>query len=456
MSMEGQILDIFSTEKLKRGAFNDPTMSADQVDAARVVTGALLNGQPSCLTGSAGTGKSYTAARIAEWLVNQGLNILMCAPTHKAANVLTTQLLTTALSKKPVYTVHSLCGLVPKFKDGKQLLMQVGERIDKSCDVLFVDEVSMIGPQVYEHVMSLSRKHQFTVVMIGDLYQLPPTDSNNPSPAFYDPKVAQARLTTIHRQAEGSPIIDLATAIRDSMINKKPLPQLKEFLCKDIKKMSLEKWSRSASKQWRKRGSVSDIMMICYTNARVLSSAYTLRRLRDGLASREPMPGETLIANDTVLDPERRDEILINNNDYCRVYDSAEKADVAGVPGWYVTVISSGEEKRVFMPERIEGVKEHLKVIAGKALRLRDSGEHSEAREVWTKYFYLRNSCADLRPPYAQTVHKSQGSGYERVFLDLRDLAVMARTPSAEHYPNALYTAITRARERILIVGDIA
>ncbi|TJX44050.1 MAG: hypothetical protein E5W21_23175, partial [Mesorhizobium sp.] len=71
----------------------------------------------------------------------------------------------------------------------------------------------------------------------------------------------------------------------------------------------------------------------------------------------------------------------------------------------------------------------------------------------WTRMFYLKNNFADLRPRDAATVHKSQGSTYETVFVDLGNIST-CNIPSQT--ARMLYVAFSRARSRVVLYGDLA
>jgi hypothetical protein len=71
----------------------------------------------------------------------------------------------------------------------------------------------------------------------------------------------------------------------------------------------------------------------------------------------------------------------------------------------------------------------------------------------WPKYFGLKNKFPDLRQRDAATVHKSQGSTYESVFIDLGNIST-CRNPA--QVARMLYVAVSRARSRVYLYGDLA
>jgi ATP-dependent exoDNAse (exonuclease V) alpha subunit len=74
-------------------------------------------------------------------------------------------------------------------------------------------------------------------------------------------------------------------------------------------------------------------------------------------------------------------------------------------------------------------------------------------KKEWHKYFSLKNTIPDLRQRDAATVHKSQGSTYDTVFVDLTNISTCHNPIAAARM---LYVAFTRARSRICLYGNLA
>jgi len=79
--------------------------------------------------------------------------------------------------------------------------------------------------------------------------------------------------------------------------------------------------------------------------------------------------------------------------------------------------------------------------------------KHYQQQKRWPMYYKLKNNYPDLRPRDSATVHKSQGSSHDYVFVDLGDISTC-------HNPNQaarmLYVAFSRARHGIFLYGDLA
>ena len=74
-------------------------------------------------------------------------------------------------------------------------------------------------------------------------------------------------------------------------------------------------------------------------------------------------------------------------------------------------------------------------------------------RAAWVTFFAFKDSAfADLRPVHASTVHRSQGSTYEKVFVDLTDIG---RSTRRDVLLRLLYVALTRARGDVVVTGEL-
>lgn len=153
--------------------------------------------------GLAGTGKSTIAAVLANRLKDRGMRTVFAAPTGKAAAVLR------AKGQPSAFTLHSLLYRVAGTHvddDGNESPIFVDKSWESHCDLLVVDEASMVTTRLFNDIADRGVRTLF----IGDHGQLPPVGGN--------PRImerATVRLEKIHRQAEGSGILQVAHAVRN-------------------------------------------------------------------------------------------------------------------------------------------------------------------------------------------------------------------------------------------------
>ncbi len=431
------------------------------------IMGDIFAAQHTCLCGGAGTGKSFVTGYLVDMLRDSGLSVEVAATTHKAVNVIAENL------PEGVHcgTIHSALGLRPVVNDeGKEIMKQgrKGDTLPDDLDVLIVDEISMAGTDLYKCMIRATtqrrvrtaeekrvfgddawvKRKRIVLLLVGDKWQLPPVGETM-SPFFEDSVIRFHELTEVHRQAAGSPIITLATGLREHMMVGAPLPRLE-----NSKKIKLfddsVKWNNKVKKGMSKRSDTS--RFIAFTNKKVLQAGYALRAHIDGFEDTMPRVGEVFVANQPVTDGE---EVLIPNNADCQFMDVRD-SNIGGMTGWMCDVMSGNRDNvhEVFHPANQALVKQELKKLAEKAAKTSEEEGRDAAKPLWREYFKMKQSVSDLRPSYAMTAHKSQGSGYDHIFLDLRDMATIARFDKSMYY-RAVYTAVTRAKNKLHIMGSM-
>jgi exodeoxyribonuclease-5 len=429
---------------------NSFQFSQDQLDAVNGICNQLLDPNTkshvlTVLTGSAGTGKTTVVGEIINKINQQSplTSIALCATTHRAATVLQD------ITGKPVITGHALFKLRPTVnKHGKETIATAGVCNVPHGSVVIIDESSMIGNKFLESIVDIVTNRTLKLIFVGDSFQLPPpTDMCS----IFDGSLSTFTLTQVHRQLGGNPVLEKANEFREYIegirdieptletnINSKGegihiLPHA-DFVTKFVKKYI----SYSA-------GAPVDIPLCTYTNASAINYNNMVRKsaffLEDVI---EPFyKGERLISNSVVM---HSDKSILTNNETVHVQDYIEGIQ-HGIPGYYVTV--HGElnmytgtiRKKVFSPKS--------KGIADKVLEEhKKDAIKSKSKQGWLNFYSIKNSLADLRPPFAGTTHKAQGGTFPAVFIDkininkCRDEATRARL---------FYVALTRASKNVYI-----
>lgn len=178
-------------------------LTSEQLEAAEGVVRTVLGGEEVSLTGLAGTGKTTVTKYVYDELVKLGVPVCPMCPTAKAAMV---------LSKKgvPATTVHRIIYDYKgkhEFDDGniELIFKRKGGKIHKG--IFMVDESSMLTRKQVEDI----RNEKIPVIWVGDPGQLPPVKS---PPTGVLRCENRFHLKTIHRQAEGNPIIQFAHGLR--------------------------------------------------------------------------------------------------------------------------------------------------------------------------------------------------------------------------------------------------
>lgn len=428
------------------------TLTTQQQQAKETILSALESPDGSVLlTGYAGTGKTYLLSNLCETLQQSGHEITIAAPTHKAAAVVRSMLPTHI--RADVSTIHKIFGMMVKQGlDGKSKCTPPSKRVK---DVLIVDESSMIGQDLYRAIMPNCER----VLFVGDSAQLPPMDDNDLSPVFTD-ITHRAHLSEVMRQAADNPIIQLATWIRDK-IEKTDSITIKELIAKaqeidpDETKIQTESVRRIPSIVVDAQQYGLDARMIGYTNATTAKAAHDIKIKLTGNPENFSA-GDPVYFNQPQLfwnQEKRQLEVKIDNNTECFVL-SAEPPMICGRTGLFFQTVNLNECGIYKVPcdvSRYRALKKRLEEeYAGLKLKMKFGMEPALADQLKEDNkklsHYLITEFADIRINHALTIHKSQGSTFDCVVLDLRDIFKMR-----EHLLRALYVAITRPSKFLVL-----
>lgn len=371
--------------------------------------------QVMLLTGGPGTGKTTSLRGVLALFDALGLETALAAPTGRAAKRLG------ELCGAEGATIHRL--LETKF-DNKtgQLVFAHNEKEPLAADAVIVDETSMVDITLMSALLSALRE-DCRLVLVGDPDQLPSVGAGNLlSDLLRSGRVPTVRLTEVFRQAAESAIIRSA-----HQVNMGTVPALKNKARQDF--FFLRRPDPSAAQE---------------TIVELVS-----KRLPENMG----IPSYQI----QVLSPTRKNEAgtgSLNKAIQAAVNPPAEGkgerqfGDIIFRQGDRVMQIKNNYD---IMWKTPDGTQMGIGVFNG------DIGhilEIDNRRELITVDFdghiveYAPDMLNELEPAYAVTVHKSQGSEYRAVILTAVDTAPRLLTRGV------LYTAITRARELLVIVGD--
>ncbi len=346
------------------------------------------------VTGGAGTGKTTIISGLltAYTRLNPQAQVALCAPTGRAAQRMT-ELCSTYGSNVKAFTIHKLLDFVP-FEAGAKPSFDGDNPLQ--ADMLIVDEMSMVDMHLFAMLIS-AIKDGALVILCGDVNQLPSVGAGK---VFWDlidsEKFNVVRLTANYRQANvggSNTIIENATRINAGKWVMQHGPDFETIVCDTD-------------------ADISDAVLKLAKNN---PNQTILSTVREGVA------GVTSLNNllQPILNPKHgksvkcgrytfreHDFILMTRNNY----------DVGYVNGDVGHIVSIGDGE--------------MKIKLG-----------NEEKTV------CREDYVDISLAYAMTIHKSQGSEYDNVIVVLPSSApnMLAR--------NLLYTAVTRAKKHVTIIG---
>lgn len=470
------------------------------------------------LKGYAGTGKTYVLTQVLKrYVMITQNNIAITAPTNKAVKVLR-QTANFEHSLIAYKTIHKLLGLKEKIDDktGKiSFEKEFGSESDIDLqDALAIDETSMLNDEIFALVKDeneRSKNHEsdddgiiskyssatndLKIIFLGDPVQIPPVGKDDCIPfnennsAAYGIKTLY--LTSIIRQKEGNPILELATAIRENY-KQASLPYKRETVSnsigtvafinsndKDILYSICETYFASEN-----FANDSDFMKVIawtnrtvdFMNDKIRTYIYKdkLKELKDeaieaaGTSSIEDptrdvrlpriLIGEKLIANTPIItNIGYKIMIEFQTNDEFEVVSYKIKP-VQVFENYTVTVYETKVTYRDYSKDKMETktidilhenslhtYEEVLKTLMERAKK----AQPQLRGQSWKLYYQMKNKFADIKYNYAITAHKSQGSTYDNAIVIAVDIL---KNKKVEERNRILYVATTRAKNNLFMV----
>ena len=383
--------------------------SAQQEQAIRAAaTSGLL-----IITGGPGTGKTTILKGILSLLGHMQLKCLLAAPTGRAAKRLT------EVTGEEASTIHRLleAGIDPH--TGKTFFAR-DESNPLKADVVIVDEMSMVDlPLLHSLLRAVGPRKR--LILVGDPDQLPPVGPGFP---FHDclrsGVLPSVRLTDIFRQAQQSLIV-----MNAHRVNRGELPQLRSrtgdffFLpCRSEEQTAQTIAGLVTTRLPKNMGIPSDQIQVLTPTRKGGVGTWALNGLlQSQLNPPSPDKKERKFGEFTFREGDR---VMQIRNNYDILWKKTDGSAVgAGIFNGDIGVITA-----------ISTATETLTVVF----------DDREAEYDFTQL-------GELEPAYAMTVHKSQGSEYRAVVLCAWNGSPYLLSRSV------LYTAITRARELLIIVG---
>ncbi len=382
-------------------------------DLQRAAIHAAVDNGLLILTGGPGTGKTTTLNAIIKILEHRDLNIILAAPTGRAAKRIT------ELTGYEAKTIHRL--LETEWADNGKHIFAKNERNPLECDAIIIDEMSMVDALLFESLLRALRPG-CRIVMVGDADQLPSVGAGNVlNDLLCSGAIDSVKLKTVFRQAEKSRIVVSAHAIIDG---------------KDID-LSID---NSSDFFMVKRHSVTEcVNTVLELVTERLPNAYGFSKTEQiqVLCPSRKMDGGSINLNNclqSLINPPSKNRRELN---YMGVY-IREGDKVMQVKNNYdITWTKPDGEMGSGVFNGDIGIVEVVDKRSG-LLKVKFDDRTAE---------YLSDDLGQLELAYAVTVHKSQGSEFDCVVLPLFDV------PSLLRYRNLLYTAVTRAKKMLVVVG---
>ncbi len=363
------------------------------------------------LTGGPGTGKTTTLNGILELYEKQKLRVLLAAPTGRAAKRMS------EVTSRPAKTIHRLLEVEWAENDRQHFARNLENPLE--ADAVIVDELSMVDTHIFAALLD-ALPLGCRLVLVGDSDQLPPVGAGNVLQDIISSQLMPVvALTEVFRQSMKSLIVTNA-----HRIVKGEYPELSatdsDFFF--LQRSNIYQAADTVLELYTKRlpkaygyNPVEDIQIICPSKKGELGTVSLNRQLQSLInpPSRDKDDYET---------PSRvfreGDKVMQTKNNYDIVWTKGKETSTGIFNGDIGTIVSINHNAS-FMKINFDG-------------RLA---------------IYPFDSVSELDLAYAITVHKSQGSEFEAVIMP-----VCSVIPQLS-YRNLLYTAVTRAKNKLILVG---
>ena len=410
------------------------TLTTDQQAALDKFVGFLTHPKEPVfvLSGYSGTGKSTLTKVILDKyegilkiarLINpkvKEMAVALTATTNKAAEALA------YVTGKPAQTIHALLGLIVK-TDYTTNVTTLKSRTKTLVEdhLIFIDEASYVDKNLLDLIFKCT--HNCKIVFMGDPAQLTPVKSTH-TPVFAC-NFPGAHLSQVVRQAEGHPIIDLSTKFRET-VNTGVFFSFKPDGTA-VTHMSRADFDAAVELEFNKPNwNYKDSKVLAWTNKCVINYNHAIRDSVKG--DPDFQVGDYAICNKYVGDGSKS----LKTDQMVQITEISDPSEVSGVVGHYFTL---DHTTTLFSPASLAAKNARIKL--------------ARAQDDYALIESIENRWIDLRAAYACTINKSQGSTFDRVFIDLDDIS---RCNSGDQIARMLYVGVSRARHQVILTGDFS
>ena len=375
-------------------------MNDKQIEALDIVK----NNRNLFLTGSAGTGKSFTIKEIVRYLDSNNIIYGLTALTGCAAVLINGQTIHSFLGLGISRDLNTIIKNLEKFK--KQLI------IIKNLQTLIIDEISMMDNQLFELINNLLKyikKYDMAfggiqVILVGDFHQLPPVENDYcfASPIWKELRLSSVILTEIIRQKDDDDLKTILEEIRNENISEKSMEILKNLVITD---------------KYYKDDEIKPTRLYPINTNVDKINAYEYKKLLKKNSNEEVLYKAKANSKEFIKDMDKLDIKLTLNAQIMVIRNlSIENKLVNGTRGIVVEM------------------KELSVIIRDNDDRLHEISYHTDMNMNGKKNIGI--AFIPLKLAYAISIHKSQGASIDNLEIDLGDDIFIT---------GQLYTAISRA-----------
>jgi len=383
-------------------------------DQKKAIETAVL-GQVSIITGGPGTGKTTIVKCILQALKKYSNKVLLLAPTGRASKRLS------ETCNYKASTIHR--ALQVNFKDGENSFFNFNEKNKLVCDVAIIDEMSMIDVSLFYNFLR-ALPNTCKLILVGDKDQLPSVGAGNVLHDLIASNVVPCvKLSRIYRQDDKSLIVsnahlinegkmpDLSNKSNDFFYENRGEPQTMHDCIVDLTVNRLPKYLKCDP---------SEIQVLCAMKSGICGVENLNKKLQE------------------LINPSSLKKVELNLE--TRLFREGDK------------VMQTVNNYDIEWKKEDNGVVEFGQGVfngdMGRILKIDfQTGEMTVVFDDDRECTYSKTEAYDLQICYATTIHKSQGSEFDAVIIPIVAGSNQIVTR------NLLYTAVTRAKKLVVLVG---
>ena len=438
------------------------------------------------LIGKGGTGKTYIINYIIEHCIYAPSVIACTSPTHKACRIFSQ-----ALNGKKVETIQSTFGFrlntsIENFDPNNPAFQPLGKCKLDLAKVLIIDEGSMLPAKLVSYIAKVCKEKEIKVIILGDDYQLPPPNEYK-STAFLRCTYIN-ELTEIVRQEHTNPIINLLDMLRNDITNKtynfinyiyshqntSNYNELGEgFSIVDSNKFTNMIKLSFSDEEYTKN--IDMYRIVAYTNEAIYKwNNFVRYNIIEDANTNIITKNDLLMAYTTILD--EFGGIIINNSEEYIVKEIIDYIDPTyKFKGFYIKFqqVYGGQVTRpIFVIDHRDAntIRCYYKIINDLLISAKTCNNKNDRITKWKAYYTFKNKyllatniqvsgsrdqfTRDIDYGFAITSHRSQGSTYDNVFVDLYDMIYNKNNriyTNTQELLRRLYVACSRAKKKLIL-----
>lgn len=437
------------------------------------------------IDGAGGTGKTFITNFIINNCIYAKSVIKCCSPTHKACRIFSQ-----AMDGIKVETIQSTFGLrlnlkLEDFDPNKPAFGPIASPKLENIRLLVIDEASMIPHKLVNYIIKICKEKQIKIIILGDVYQLAPV--NEKKSTFFTNCSNIYTLTEIVRQKANNPINFLLSMLREDIKNKSY--RFLQYLSKNINNYNynsngegftivrhndFKEYITTCFNDASYTENIDLYRIIAYTNKAVANwNKFVRHNIIKNADTKIITKHDLIMCYETIVD-NFLSEIICNSEEYI-IHDIVDYVDSKYKFKGFLIKFQKVNGGRITRPIFVIDHKDKFTVqyyykVLNELIENAKNANGAQRAAKWKSYYsfkqtYLiaanienRNGTIlvqrDLDYGFALTSHKSQGSTYDTVFVDVNDIVY---DRNGNIYANQddllrrLYVACSRAQTKLVL-----